>query len=226
MRTVRLPLTVATLTFLAGCANFISAPTADWPWPKGAGTCKTATCDANEALVAYVKASEFCRGVQNYYESGGQRANNTKLAVGLTGTLAGAVIAPVASGKAATAWSGLSGATNGIQATFDEAFSSSLAVNRRAFVVAAVVEGDRRYQGAANENAKVIAAVSMATACANASALADREALQSLTKSPTTQSALKTETTSQTNISTTTSTTETTETKVEAPAQTASEPGK
>jgi hypothetical protein len=183
---------IAALPCLSACGTLLSAPTPPWPWQKSSA-CQ-AECRPQEALVAYTKASEFCRGVQNFYEAGGQRANSTKLAVGVTGTLAGAVFAPIASGRAVTAWSGLSGAANGIQSSFDETFSTSLAVNRRAFVVAAVVEGDRRYTAAPSQDEKVIAAISMATACANAAALADREALQSITRTPVTQGSIKTET--------------------------------
>lgn len=182
----------AAAPLLSACGSFsvVSAPRAEWPWEDDS-FCAAPSCNGKEALSAYIKASKFCRQVQNYYESGGQRANNVKLGVGIVGTLAGAVVAPIAKGTSATAWSGLSGVTNGLQTSFDEAFSLSLAVNRRVAVVAAAAEGEQAYAAQTNDNARVAAAVSMATACANASALADQKALQSLSSPATTQQSLR-----------------------------------
>lgn len=181
---MRVTLVLLCILLLGGCANLMSAPTPRWPWPLSDKTkiCEKDKCTAEEARAAYVKASEFCRNVHNYYEYGGRRANNTKLAISVTGSLAGAVIAPLASLKAAKAWAGLSGATNAIQATFDESFSSSIAVNRRAFVRAAYREGAELFDKADDNNKKVETAVKMATDCAMASARADQEALQSPVK--------------------------------------------
>lgn len=177
--------------FVSGCAsiNPFSNPAPQWPWGSD-NICKASPCNSNDALESYIKANKFCREVQNYYESGGQRANNTKFGIGVVGTLAGAVVAPIAKGSAASAWAGLSGAANGVQTSLDDAFSTSLAVNRRVAIVAATSAGDLRYQGATTDNARVAASVSMATSCANASALADQNALKSLAQTPQTPQSL------------------------------------
>ncbi|MGY0565710.1 MAG: hypothetical protein ACW7DQ_19760, partial [Paraglaciecola chathamensis] len=103
---------------LSGCKSLLSSHTAEWPWKVSENICQS-VCNSSEALDAINAASKFCREVQNYYENGGQRTNNAKLAVGGIGTIAGTVVAPVSGGSAAAAWAGLSGAANAFQLSID-----------------------------------------------------------------------------------------------------------
>lgn len=164
---------------LSGCAAWFSASTPVWPWTSITKPCE-AECTETEALNAYVQANTFCREVQNYYEAGGQRAKSNQLAVGAVGSLAGAVAAPLAGGNAAKAWSGLSGATNALQASIEEAFSTTVTTNRRKAVNDAADTAASKYALAGKPNEKVIAAINMARSCAMSSAVADSAALKAL----------------------------------------------
>lgn len=165
---------------LTGCASIIGANSPDWPW-TGTSACRAAACDAKEAMDAFNAASDYCRRVQNYYEAGGQKANSNKVAIATAGTLAGSVIAPIANGTAAKAWSGLSGATNALQATMDEAFSASVSIKRRAAVVSAAQQGFKNYKSSGTDsNGQVIAAINMASECSMSSARADLHTLRVL----------------------------------------------
>lgn len=98
----------------------------------------------------------------------------------VTGTLAGAVFAPLASGSASTAWSGLSGSTNALQSSLDENFSTVMSVKRRASAAKAGKDGMKSYPSAAEPNSKVYASVSMAFNCAAAAAEVESEAIRAL----------------------------------------------
>lgn len=167
---------------LSGCASLISAKTAEWPWPSDATLCKGDKCTETEALNAFMQASNFCRNVQNYYESGGQRSNALKVGVGAVGAVAGGVIAPIANGSASTAWSGLSGATNALQISIDEAFSSTVLIKRRASVTNAADTGANLYSKEETTDNKVVAAVNMARSCAMSSAIADESVIRSISQ--------------------------------------------
>ncbi|MEO6117476.1 MAG: hypothetical protein ABIP37_00220 [Methylotenera sp.] len=153
------------------------------PWPeKFNDPCKHDTCVKKEATLAFNQANDYCRRVQNYYENQGFRASGTKFGIGILGTLAGAVFAPISTGSAATAWSGLSGATNGMQTSFNEAFSNQLTIKYRAAVVTAAAEGVAAYKSVVDPNDKVDAAISMARSCSMASALAEQQALKAISQ--------------------------------------------
>nr|VFK44007.1 MAG: hypothetical protein BECKTC1821E_GA0114239_103023 [Candidatus Kentron sp. TC] len=155
-----------------GCAKtMFNAPTADWPWEKNF-PCEN-TCTAKEAIDAFTEANEFCRDVQNFYESGGQRSNNTKLAIGTVGTIAGSVIAPISNDTAAKAWSGLSGAANAFQTAMDEAFSVNIAIRRRKAVADAAAKGSEEFKKSQNPTERIVIAVDMARDCATSPAKAD-----------------------------------------------------
>lgn len=166
---------------LSGCAAWFSASTPVWPWTSTTKPCQAA-CTDTEALDAYVQANTFCREVQNYYEAGGQDAKSNKFVVGAVGSLAGAVAAPLASGDAAKAWAGLSGATNALQASIEEAFSTAVTAKRRKEVNVAADKAATAYSKANTPENKVIAAINMARSCAMSSAVADSAALKALTE--------------------------------------------
>ena len=65
----------------------------------------------------------------------------TKLGVAISGTLAGAVGAPLAKGCGRTAWTGLSVSANALQNAFDEAFSDALTQKRVGAVIEAMNAG-------------------------------------------------------------------------------------
>lgn len=162
----------------------------EWPWDKEdpvpcTGNNET-NCYLKDAIDSYVKATTFCRQVLNYYESGGSISNNSKLAVGVIGALSGSVVSVVANGSAAKAWSGLSGATNGIQASMDQAFSAVLNANRMSQVRIAYQSNAKEIIGksdassAASYQNIVFSSVKMAADCAMGSANADAKLIQKL----------------------------------------------
>lgn len=180
---------LAIVVAISGCSLRSAFTDEDdmWPYKDPRKVCTTTSCNRTDAMVAYINAKDFCRKVQNYYEKGGNISDSTKFGIGMFGTLAGAVFAPISHGTASTAWSGLSGATNGIQASFDETFSASVRSNRLSAVAVAAQTGDTAYQNAGDDNAKrVEAAVNMATACANAPAVADKKTLEAVSGIPPT----------------------------------------
>lgn len=164
---------------LSGCGSLNSQHGPEWPWPEDQPAC-AAGCTSQDAVLSFQKASQFCRSVQNYYERGGRIADNEKLGIGLLGTLSGAVFAPLSRGSAATAWAGLAGSTNALQAAMDESFATSMAVTRRSYVVEAYGQGVTAYQEAGSDDQRVTLAIAMATSCAIAPALADRDTLKAI----------------------------------------------
>lgn len=178
MRHKKLFLVFLTVVSLSGCSTLKGIKGAQWPWSQ-ANPCAS-TCTEQEAMQAFVAASGFCRDVQNYYESGGFYAKSSRLAVGTIGALAGSVMAPLATGSATNAWAGLSGATNALQSQMDEAFSSAVAVRRRAAIVEAAEENAARYRAAVTPSQRVVAAIDMARSCSMGSATADQGTLRAL----------------------------------------------
>lgn len=69
--------------------------------------------------------------------------------------------------------------------SLDEAFSSSISINRRAAVANAANEGAENFSAeniSSDVNKKIIAAVNMARACSTSSAIADKAALRALSE--------------------------------------------
>lgn len=167
---------------LGGCAH-----TAKWPWVDNSNNpvppCEAGGCTAADAANALAKASAFCRSVQNYYEANGTRTSGWKLATAITGTLAGAVAAPIAKGSGKDAWAGLSGSANGLQKEMDDAFSSILNVKRRAAVTQAYADTIGSYDARNAPDINVAVAISMAAKCAMAPAQVDADGLAKLLNS-------------------------------------------
>lgn len=163
---------------LSGCATF-GQSTAQWPWPADKPMCATDACTEQEALQKYLQAHMYCRSVQDYYQATGNRAGNSKL-IGTAGTIAGAVIVPLAKGSAQAAWSGLSSATRLVQTASNENFSGTIATRRTRSILDATMQGDAKYPATADATAKVMASISMATACSMGAAKADGELLRAL----------------------------------------------
>ncbi|MFK2905262.1 hypothetical protein ISP17_14965 [Dyella ginsengisoli] len=170
---------VSSAIVLCGCAQ-----TVKWPWAGDSGNaaspCPTGTCTVADATAALTQASEFCRGVQNYYEGNGNRTSGWRLFTAISGTLAGAVAAPLAKGSAKDAWSGLSGSANGLQQEVDGAFNGVLNAKRRAAVMQAYTDSLTEFKASNDADVNVSVAVSMAAKCAMAPAEVDAAGLQSL----------------------------------------------
>lgn len=189
--------------FVVGCESLSLNPTAQWPWTKtqpctppkpamgasGAGG-DSYRCNLNDAMTAFLEASKFCQDVQHYYESGGKHSSEYKFWVGTVGTLAGAVVSPIAQGTAKSAWSGLAGATNGIQTSMEQSFSSALTANRMIAVnnsYASGASGIVSSSGTMSHNASdsfyeesVFKSIKMAADCAMSPGLADAKVLNSI----------------------------------------------
>ncbi|WP_148650320.1 hypothetical protein [Lysobacter capsici] len=107
-----------------------------------------------------------------------------RFGIGLIGTVAGSVIAPVTTGSAAKAWSGVSGASNALQSQMDSVFSSSNHIRRRAAIAQAAREAKREFLDERSAGKKRDIAIAMATACETAAADADQQALEALSNAP------------------------------------------
>lgn len=172
---------VALVMWLQGCAAMTQVGSPSWPFPLDGKMCAGA-CTPDVALETYVKASNYCRQIQNYYERFGVHTNSTKLAIGTVGAISGSVIAPIAKGTGAAAWSGLSGATNALQTNMDQAFSGSINVKRRQEVARAADEGAEEFKDESGPEERVLIAINMARKCSMGSVAADVEVLKALSQ--------------------------------------------
>jgi hypothetical protein len=167
---------VSTLA-LSSCATFGGLSSPSWPWVNNT---LCGPCDEKQATEAFEGASRYCAQVQNYYERGGRVADNTKLWVGIGGTLMGA-LGPAASTNGAKLLSGLSGSANAVQVSMDENLNSAMMVPRRMAVVAAARLGSERVlRSPDGADVRVRLAVNMARECSGAAAEADRQAADAI----------------------------------------------
>jgi hypothetical protein len=183
MSSIRVLCIMAAASMLTACGAVRIGPSAQWPWNDDqhiAALCDAAGCTDENALKAYLQASKYCKDIQNYYESDGQVSSATKLSVAAIGTVAGSVIAPVTLGTAAKAWSGVSGAANAMQATFDQTFSTAIISKRQAAVADAADQGSQAFASAGSNPARIVAAVNMARSCSMSPAKADADSFQKL----------------------------------------------
>lgn len=120
----RIHLVPPLLLLLGGCStiadSFKSPGIPSNPW-VGRTACEAGGCTRQNALDAVARSQNYCSELREYQERGGQITGGQRLFVGVLGSLAGTVFAVTAGGTAAKAWSGLSGATNGIQMQMDQA---------------------------------------------------------------------------------------------------------
>lgn len=170
----------ASAALLSGCVGEF-AKTPDWPWEKP--PC-TGACSDDAAVQAYSDAITYCSKIQEYYYRGGKYIAGGRFATAAVGTLAGAVLAPITSGAASTAWSGISGSSNALQASMDDNFAQAAAIRRRASVAEAGKAGILAYMNATTPSSKVTIAVSMAFNCSVAGAAADSSSLRAITAAP------------------------------------------
>lgn len=194
MMTSKALIVAVVLTFsLSGCTTFqrlTGAQTPVWPWTESGiiGACPNSNqsleCTDLDALNTYVKAMEFCRAVHNFYENGGAVAKSAKFGVGVLGTLSGAVLAPVTTGSASTAFASLSGATNGVQTSLEESFSSSFNLSKQIAVADEGRNGMNEYNSAKtaalSNNEKVGLAIGIAYKCSVAANKTDSAVIAAL----------------------------------------------
>lgn len=164
---------------ISGCAS-MGGPKVTWPWTGD--VCSNYPCTAKDASQTYHEAIAYCRTVHNHYERFGNRRSSANLGIAAVGTLAGSVISPIAKGTSATAWSGLSGATNALQASLDESFAPAIVANRLAEIKLALTTGASSFSSATSDDSKVNAAIEMAAACGMAPGAADKKSLNALTQ--------------------------------------------
>lgn len=180
--------TIALLTSLglsAGCStNSVFPESPSWPWNNGF-SCATATCTSSDALKAFTQASEFCRGVHNFYENTGNRSSLSSVALPWIGAIAGGVASPIAGGSAKTAWSGLSAATNAAQAGVEKNFSAAITSKKLSSVARAIDTGTERYLTASKDEpyTKIEISIAMAGSCSKAASQAENEALKAVIQS-------------------------------------------
>lgn len=164
------------IVVVSGCS--IWKPKPEWPWIDKP-PCSD-ICENKHAIKAFTDAMTYCIALQDYHSRNGGALNSGRFVMAATGTLAGAVFAPLASGSASTAWSGLSGSTNALQSALDENFSTVMAVKRRASVAQAGKDGMKSFPSESEANSKVYASVSMAFNCATAAAEVESAAIREI----------------------------------------------
>ena len=165
---------------LSGCVGDFASPP-KWPWETS--PCSGA-CNDEAANKAYSDAMAYCSKTQEYFYNGGKYIAGGRFVTAAVGTLAGAVLAPITSGAASTAWSGISGSSNALQASMDSNFTQAAAVRRRASVAEAGKIGILAYSAATTPGSRVTIAVSMAFNCSVAGASADASSLQAIAAAP------------------------------------------
>jgi hypothetical protein len=166
--------------FLTGCTKLgLTRSDPVWPWtPKVESKlsgCLNGNCSQKDAYEAVLATVTYCRQVSNHYENGGNVTDRTRLGVKVLGVLAGSVFGVTAGGSAAKAWSGLSGATNGIQSDLGE--NSLLRANRAKLISGILEDYDKALQkpfskgsmSAAESSDVVRASLSTSARCAVAS---------------------------------------------------------
>lgn len=181
---MRMLISVCILTTVSGCAMFPQEP--DFPWTAENVPCAKAAvagvCDDAEVMKAYTMARAYCLQLSQKYEDGGDFINSSSFAIASLGTLAGAVFSPLAGGGAKTAWSGLSGSTNALQATLNTNFSNAVNARRRAEISNSGAAAKDQVARETIPRNQVFAAVDMAYDCKMAVGRADIAVVEAINK--------------------------------------------
>ncbi|MGX5834293.1 hypothetical protein ACWIJ6_09125 [Aeromonas piscicola] len=166
------------MTTLTGCSTvpdkLADSASIDWPWPDNPDNPGN-SISAN-AQTEYLKATAYCVKLQQYYAAGGSSGKAAKFGLAALGTMAGAVFAPIATGSAAIAWSGFSGATNALQLSYDQSFDYALVTARRAQIQIEMKKGQKAYE----KKPTVLNAINLASRCAMAPAQVDQAFMATL----------------------------------------------
>ena len=174
--------------FLAGCKS-----TPVWPWKTEVPCDKTADgkadCSEMDVLNTYSKARSYCLDLSDLYEGTGSNISSSRFWIASFGTLSGAVFAPLSSGSAKDAWSGVSGSTNALQSALDENFSNAVFVRRRQEIADSGKVARDGMSNVPSNVSKVLLAMDIAYDCRMAVARADAAAASAInllqSKSPT-----------------------------------------
>lgn len=141
---------IIALIILTGCTKLgLTRTSPAWPWAPGDKVkltgCLEGSCSNKDMYQAVMATLTYCREVSNHYENGGNVTDGARLGVKVFGVLAGSVFGITAGGSAAKAWSGLSGATNGIQSDLGE--NSLLRANRAKLISTILDDYDKQIKG-------------------------------------------------------------------------------
>lgn len=167
---------------IAGCALIPSEP--DFPWDKKLPCTDKSNvledCTSKHVLEAYTQARVYCLKLAKSYEDGGDLVNSSTFLIGGVGTLAGAVLSPLAEGGAKAAWSGLSGSANALQTGINTSFSNSVNARRRAEIANAGTASKDFITRESTASRQVFAAIDMAYDCKMAVGRADAAVAKAL----------------------------------------------
>lgn len=151
--------------------------------------CPATSC--TKATLANMMATDvarYCESIREYYEKGGAYSSGAQTSVAITGTLSGAVAAPLASStKLKNSLSGLSGAANAMQQEIGSTYKTIDALNRAEAVALAYKQGVYSFNGAIkDENTDQLSLIVSQTAlmCAAAGDVASQDSLASLVPAP------------------------------------------
>lgn len=196
MRTQYAVLVILAVPVLGACAPH-------WPWKKSpppqltlpCGGDKQPTCDLQNLVHAMADdVAKYCEGYRKYYANGYNYSRDVQFGVGIAGTLAGAVVAPIAqSARAKSGLAGFSGAANAMQQQINTTFSTVTGLNQAAAVTDAYREGMLDFAQAVRNMSKDPAAQVLlpmivthtAMMCATAGDAASQDELMALTSSVT-----------------------------------------
>lgn len=134
-------MTTTSCIFLSGCSFYDKhqinpPPTYPWKGVENIGLC-TPNCTDADAYTSVLAATQYCRGVSNYYDNKSTNAKTANRTIKFVGILAGSIFGVTAGGSAAKAWSALSGATNGLQSDLED---TSLSRSNRAKIISGLLE--------------------------------------------------------------------------------------
>ncbi|QHF04343.1 hypothetical protein N015_18795 [Pseudomonas asturiensis] len=185
-------LVISVCTLVSACSSF-SRPS--WPWTEGTMPCTGRSdpangvtnnadqvkCTEQHVLKTYAEARWYCQKLMDSYENDWVAASGGRFWLATFGTLSGAVFSPLAGGTAKTAWSGIAGSTNAVQASLDSNFSNAVNVRRRQEISTAGKDSVREVKDSKDHLRGVLAAMDIAYECRAAVGLADAAALKAIT---------------------------------------------
>ena len=169
------------LCLVCGCHD----NTKDWPWGQypsataaGIPYCPEGKVQCSDSNLEKVAA--YCEHIREAYAEGANKSNVTQLITAVSGTLAGAVVAPIAKGSGKDAASGFAGSTNAMQKQIGDAFNTATALSESSAVYFAFASSYRDYQSATTESGRQRELVRMAMRCAVAPNIATSDAMKAL----------------------------------------------
>jgi len=175
---IRLGFVLLATLVLAGCKT-LSERQGAGPL-SAAPSCLSTSCTHGQAIASWRNTGNFCRNVQNYYESRSYRANVGRFGIATLGSLAGSVFAVTSEGTASKAWSGLSGSANGIQSTLNETIGRAVTLQQQQAVRRAYQTGFKAFMEEKDPTNRVAIALATEVECANSGAEGEAKAILSI----------------------------------------------